>query len=144
MPTATYSFREDWHVAAEPERVHAVLGDVEGYVAWWPQVVAVGHLGPGRGLVLCRSTLPYTLELVLTERRHEPDVLEVGVAGHLEGTAGFELAAEGAGTRVSFSQDVTVRGWLAALSPLARPALVWNHRRMMQGCREGLARRVRD
>lgn len=142
MPTATYSFHEQWHVAAPAARVHAVLADVERYVEWWPQVVAVGHLGEGRGLVLCRSTLPYTLELVLTELRHEPDLLEVRVEGHLEGTVRFELADDGGGTRVVFGQQVTARGWLGVLSPVARPFLVWNHRRMMRGCREGLARRV--
>jgi carbon monoxide dehydrogenase subunit G len=140
--TATYSFREQWHVPAPRAQVHAVLADVEGYVAWWPQVVAVADLGGGRGLVLCRSVLPYTLELVLTERRNEPGVLEVQVEGHLEGTVAFALAEDGRGTRVSFRQDVVVRGWLAPASRLARPALVWNHQRMMRGCREGLARRV--
>ena len=143
MPTATYSFREQWHVAAPPSRVHAVLADVERYVEWWPQVVAVGHLAEGRGLVLCRSVLPYTLALVLTELRNEPGLLEVEVEGDLEGVVAFELARDGAGTRVSFRQDVLARGWLAVVSPVARPVLVWNHRRMMRGCRDGLALRSR-
>lgn len=139
MPTATYAFLEQWHVPAPPGRVHEVLADVERYVEWWPQVVAVGHLGEGRGLVLCRSTLPYALELVLTEVRNEPHVLEARVDGHLEGTVRFGLAPEGAGTRLLFTQEVIVRGWLGTLSPLARPALSWNHARMMRGCRRGLA-----
>lgn len=140
MPIARYSFRDRWHVAAPPARVHEVLADVERYVEWWPQVVAVGLLGEGRGLVLCRSSLPYVLELELIERRNEPEVLEVEVAGHLEGTVRFELRADGAGTEVRFVQDVVVRGWLALASPLGRPALTWNHARMMRGARAGLAR----
>lgn len=142
MPTATYSFRHQWHLAAPQARVHEVLVDVERYVEWWPQVVAVGRLGEGRGLVLCRSTLPYTLELVITEQRNEPGSLEVAVGGHLAGTVAFDLEPDGGGTRVSFRQDVVVRGRLALASPVARPLLVWNHRRMMRGWHEGLSRRV--
>ena len=91
VPTSTYSFRDRWHVDAPPERVREVLVDVERYVEWWPQVVAVGYLGEGRGLVLCRSALPYTLQLVLTEVLNRPDVLEVGVEGDLEGTLRIEV-----------------------------------------------------
>ncbi|MAO79235.1 SRPBCC family protein [uncultured Nocardioides sp.] len=142
VPTSTYSFRDRWHVDAPPERVREVLVDVERYVEWWPQVVAVGYLGEGRGLVLCRSALPYTLQLVLTEVLNRPDVLEVGVEGDLEGTVRFELRPEGGGTRLDFAQDVVVPGLLGALSRVARPVLTWNHDRMMRGCVEGVRRRV--
>ena len=35
-----------------------------------------------------------------------------------------------------------VGGWLAAVSPVVRPVLRWNHGRMMGGCVEGLRSRL--
>jgi len=141
-PSATYVFRDSWHVPARPEDVHATLLDVERYVEWWPQVVAVGYLGPTEGLVLCRSTLPYVLELVMREVCRDPDRLEVAVSGDLEGTVRFGLSAEGSGTRLSLHQEVEVRGFLALASRLGRPLLTWNHDRMMRGCVDGLTARL--
>ena len=142
QPVAAYSFRDRWHVDAPPARVREVLVDVERYVEWWPEVVAVAVAGEGRGLVLCRSVLPYTLELLLTEEVDRPERLEVSVEGDLEGRVSFDLAPEGPGTRLDFAQDVVVPGLLGALSRVARPVLTWNHDRMMRGCVEGVRRRV--
>ena len=49
MPSAAYSFRDRWHVDAPPARVREVLVDVEHYVDWWPEVVAVAAAGEGAG-----------------------------------------------------------------------------------------------
>ncbi len=142
--TAAYTFRERWHLAATPEAVHALLVDLELYPDWWPQVLAVAKLGDDDARVLCRSVLPYTLDLVLHAESRSADLLETSVSGDLEGVVRFQLAPEGAGTRVDFEQDVVVRGWLAAATRWVRPVLAWNHQRMMAGCREGLARRLRE
>lgn len=139
---ATYSFRDSWPVAAPPGRVRDVLVDLERYPRWWPQVVAVASLGPDRARVLCRSVLPYTLDLVLQAVTRELPVLEVEVSGDLVGWVRFAITAEGAGARVDFTQEVTVSGPLAAASRVARPVLRWNHERMMRGCAQGLARRL--
>ena len=48
-------------------RVHEVLLDLEHYVDWWPQVRAVASAGPDDALVVCRSLLPYDLELHLQQ-----------------------------------------------------------------------------
>ncbi len=125
QPVAAYSFRDRWHVDAPPARVREVLVDVEHYVEWWPEVVAVAVAGEGRGLVLCRSVLPYTLELLLTEEVDRPERLEVSVEGDLEGRVSFDLAP-----------------LLAVASLPARPLLRWNHDRMMRSCVAGLRRRV--
>jgi hypothetical protein len=140
--SASYSFSGAWTVPAAPERVHEVLVDLERYPEWWPQVLAVASLGPDDARVLCRSALPYTLDLLLHARSRETTTLEVDIDGDLVGWARWELAGIAGGTRLRFSQKVGVTGWLARLSPLLGPVLRWNHDRMVDGCLEGLRERV--
>ncbi|GAB2885800.1 SRPBCC family protein [Nocardioides pacificus] len=148
---ATYSFRDSWHLPHPVDSVARHLSDLEHYPRWWPQVVAVAGLGPDDALVLCRSVLPYTLELQLHAVHREPPVLETTIAGDLEGEVRFRLTEEsgagdggqGGGTRVDFEQDVRVTGrLLGAASYVARPVLRWNHDRMMAGCLAGLRQRL--
>ncbi|MQW75917.1 polyketide cyclase [Nocardioides sp. dk4132] len=139
---ATYSFGDSWRVAASPERVRDVVVDLERYPLWWPQVVAVASLGPDDARVLCRSVLPYTLDLVLHAVTRELPVLEVEVSGDLAGSVRFTVTEEGTGARLDFAQDVVVVGALAVASRVARPLLTWNHEQMMRGCRPGLAQRL--
>jgi hypothetical protein len=139
----SYSFRGTWEVAAAVADVRDVLVDLERYPTWWPQVHAVASLGPDDARVLCRSMLPYTLDLVLHAVSREAPVLEVSVGGDLEGTVRWVLTPFGAGTRLDFEQDVTVDGVALGLaSYVVRPLLTWNHDRMMAGCVEGLRRRL--
>ena len=140
--SASYAFSGSWTVAAAPERVHQVLVDLEHYPEWWPQVLAVATLGPDDARVLCRSALPYTLDLVLHARRRDASRLEVGIDGDLTGWARWELTEAPDGTRLDFAQEVSVSGWLRRISPLLGPVLRWNHDRMMAGCLEGLHRRL--
>jgi len=130
-------------VAAPVAAVHDVLVDLEHYPDWWPQVVAVASLGPDDARVLCRSALPYTLDLGLHAVRRDPTRLEVSLSGDLEGFACWQLSAAGTATALSFTQEVSVGGPLAVLSRPARPLLRWNHQRMMAGCLTGLRARVR-
>jgi hypothetical protein len=139
---SSYTFSGAWDVPAPAAAVHAVLVDLERYPEWWPQVVAVASLGPDDARVLCRSVLPYTLDLVLHAVDRSPDRLEVGVSGDLSGSVRFDLAPAAGGTRLALAQDVTVTGALAAASYLARPLLRWNHHRMMAGCLAGLRRQA--
>lgn len=137
-----FAFSGSWTVDAPLARVQGVLVDLGRYPEWWPQVVAVASLGANDARVLCRSALPYTLDLVLHAVRREPALLEVRIRGDLEGMAAWRLTDLGRRTRLDFSQEVTVGGWLAAVSPVVRPVLRWNHGRMMVGCVEGLRGRV--
>ncbi|WP_426247089.1 SRPBCC family protein [Nocardioides sp. LHG3406-4] len=138
-----FEFTEDWWLPHPRAAVADVLLDLARYPVWWPQVVAVASLGPDDARVLCRSVLPYTLDLVLHAERRDADVLETLVDGDLEGTARWRLLDEGAGTRMLFEQEVGVAGrWLAVAAVLARPAVRWNHGRMMAGCRAGLETRL--
>jgi carbon monoxide dehydrogenase subunit G len=138
-----YSFSGTWSVDAPSSCVHEVLVDLEHYPEWWPQVLAVASLGPDDAQVLCRSALPYTLDLRLHAVRRDPGRLEVALSGDLEGTAAWRLTDLGGRTRLDFDQQVTVGGGLALVSPLVRRLLRWNHARMMCGCVEGLRDRVR-
>jgi hypothetical protein len=102
----------------------------------------VASLGPDDARVLCRSTLPYTLDLVLTAVRRETRVLETAISGDLEGWVRWTLEPDRAGTRLGWEQQVAVIGRLAWASYVARPLLTWNHRRMMAGGVAGLRREV--
>jgi carbon monoxide dehydrogenase subunit G len=137
---ATFAFDGSWRIAAPPAAVHDRLVDLERYPSWWPQVVAVASLGPDDARVLCRSVLPYTLDLVLHAVNRSPELLEVGVSGDLSGTVCFALTPVTGGTRLDLAQEVDVAGLLGLASYLARPALRWNHQRMMAGCIAGLRR----
>jgi hypothetical protein len=138
-----YAFSGTWTVDAPPSLVQGVLVDLERYPEWWPQVVAVASLGPDDARVLCRSALPYTLDLRLHAVRREPLRLEVAISGDLDGEAAWGLTDLDGSTRLDFRQEVTVGGWLALVSPLVGPLLRWNHARMMTGCLEGLRAEVR-
>lgn len=139
---ASYSFAASWVTAAPLADVAETVLDLERYPEWWPQVVAVAKLGPDTALVLCRSALPYTLDLVLDAVSQEPPLLEVAVSGDLEGWVRWTLTPVEGGTRTDFTQEVAVGGALAALSYVARPALRWNHDRMMRACEHGLRGRL--
>ncbi len=139
---ASFTFSGTWEVTAPVDAVHAVLVDLERYPMWWPQVVAVASLGPDDARVLCRSALPYTLDLVLHAVDRSPERLEVAVSGDLEGTVRFVLKAVPGGTRLDLSQEVTVSGLLALASYAGGPMLRWNHHRMMAGCVDGLRRQL--
>jgi hypothetical protein len=135
-----YVFRHRSWVAAAPEAVHAVLVDLEHYPSWWPQVRAVASLGPDRAVVVCRSVLPYDLELVLDAVSRDPGHLEVALSGPIDGFARWSLVGAGGGTRLEYVQRVTALGRLGWASYLLKPVLRWNHAVMMRGFDRGLAR----
>jgi Polyketide cyclase / dehydrase and lipid transport len=138
-----YSFRVSWTVPFRLERVHAVLVDLERYPQWWPQVRAVVSLGEDDALVVARSVLPYSLDLVLHAERRDPTHLETSLTGDLEGVVRWYLTDLGPETRMDFEQDVHVTGRLLRLASRAgRPLLRWNHERMMRGCLAGLQDRL--
>jgi hypothetical protein len=137
-----YTFDASWVVPAAMGHVAATVVDLEHYPEWWPQVRAVVKLGPDTVRVLCRSVLPYTLDLVLDAVSREAPVLEVAVSGDLDGWVRWTLSEVEGGTRMDYHQEVAVRGLLAAASYVARPLMRWNHERMLAGARDGLARRL--
>ena len=142
--SAPYSFRRSWTVPFRIGRVHAVLVDLEHYPEWWPQVRAVAKLGEDDAWVVCRSVLPYSLDLFLHAEHRDPTHLEISLTGDLEGRVRWYLADLGPETRMDFEQDVHVTGrFLRLASGAARPLMMWNHDRMMRGCLTGLRARLR-
>jgi hypothetical protein len=135
-----YTFRHEWTVAAPAARVQQVLGDLERYPEWWPQIRAVAKIDDDNARVVCRSVLPYDIDLLLTLVRREPLLLETELAGDLDGRARWRLFPEDGATRLEYEQDVLVTSrLLGVLSVALRRPLAWNHDRMMAGCRDGLA-----
>ena len=143
MPTS-YVFEERWTVAAPPEQVRDVLIDLEHYPEWWQQVVAVAKAGEDDAVVLCRSALPYLLEMRLHAVSRELPTIEVGIDGHLRGRVRWTLLPDSGQTALRWEQRVTVHGWLRPFAVLLRPLLRWNHARMMAGGRAGLVRRLAE
>lgn len=141
-PVTSYSFAASWVVPATMGEVARLAVDLEHYPEWWPQVRAVARLGPNTARVLLRSTLPFTLDVVLEAVTREPPVLEVAIAGTVRGRAWWHLAAVAGGTRCDYRQEVSVTGALAGASRVARPLLEWNHGRAMHGCEQGMRRRL--
>lgn len=141
--TRPFVFRESWTLDAPLVRVHAVLLDLEHYPDWWSQVKAVARLDDEHAWVLCRSRLPYTLDLVLTAVHRDLDLLETTVSGDLVGVVRWRLTDVGGRTRLDFEQEVELGPrWLAAAAVVFGPLLTWNHDQMMAGCLEGLRQRT--
>lgn len=137
-----FRFTDRWTVSAPAERVRDVVIDLEYYPVWWPQVRAVASLGPDDARLLIRSTLPYTLDLVLHAVSRELPELRVELDGDLRGWARWRLHPESGGTGMDFAQEVELMRLPTLAARAARPLLRWNHARMMAGCRAGLARRL--
>jgi hypothetical protein len=140
-----FDFASSFTLEAPLSRVHDVLLDLERYVEWWPQVRAVGKLDDDRAIVLCRSRLPYDLELVLTAVSREQGHLEVAIDGPITGWARFRLdegprgSSEVETTDVRFEQEVRADAPAFVLaSYVVKPLLRWNHDQMMRGCVAGL------
>ncbi len=139
-------FEGSWLLAAPPARVAAVLVDLADYPTWWPEVRAVASLGPDDAQALCRSRLPYTLDLRLhAESRTAPE-LRVSVDGDLRGEVAWWVEEGRHGdTRLRLDQEVEVTGrLLPALAAVGGPVLRWNHDAMMRSGVAGLRRRLRE
>jgi hypothetical protein len=136
-----YSFRSVWHIDADSEVIFEVLGDLDDYPSWWPEIKHVTKTSPHRVATCARSFLPYKLEFEMEQARREPHsgVLEVRMTGDLEGFARWTVTPQEGGSRLLFEEEVhTNKKVLNRLAPLARFAFNWNHRFMMRHGQAGL------
>jgi uncharacterized protein YndB with AHSA1/START domain len=141
----------EWHLAAPPEAVWAVLNTPEAWPQWWPEIHRVQLLTPGadndEGAVRrtwWTSRLPYGFVIDFTTRAAEkPQLLVVEAAGDLVGMGRWELAAIPVGTRVRYVWQVLPRkAWMRWLAPLLAPVFAWNHHAVMRDGAVGMARRL--
>jgi hypothetical protein len=140
-----YVFTHSWEAPARRDEVHGVLLDLEHYVDWWPQVRAVASLGPDDALVVCRSVLPYDLELALHAEDRDEESLKVRIDGPIRGFAHWRLTPTPNGTRLDFEQRVhAVAPAFRWASYVAKPVLRANHAWMMRGAERGLSMRLRS
>jgi len=144
MDLRTYRFSSTFTLEAPRKRVHQVLVDLEFYAEWWPQVRAVAKIDDDHALVVCRSSLPYDLELELSAESRDLDCLEVGIDGPIRGWARYHLDEQSPGTTtLRFEQQVRAEAPMFVLaSYVVRPLLVWNHHRMIRGSEQGLRVRL--
>jgi hypothetical protein len=136
-----YVFRTVWHVMATPDRVYAALQDVPNYPRWWREVRETVELSDTSGRVRCRSLLPYDLTMVLTREVEDPvaRVLRARLSGDLNGVSTWTIEADGSGTTAIFDEEVRVgKAAVRAAGRFARPALKFNHDRMMRSGERGL------
>jgi uncharacterized protein YndB with AHSA1/START domain len=141
----TYSFRDEWHVDAPPERVWALIEQPESYPRWWPIYIdarMVEDNGPVGSVARLsfRVLLPYTLTITTTSTRSQaPHLLEGTVSGELEGTWRWTLTPASAGTQVVFEETVRTNRWiLDLLGPIAHRLFSLNHRIAARKGAEGM------
>jgi len=133
---ASYSFVDEWRIAASPEEIYALLSCPREYPEWWGEAFLEGEgdsgpAAPGkRARLLTRGWLPYRLrwELECVEAT-EPTRLDSRITGDFEGRGIWTIARLDHGaSRVVLEWDVEVRKRLVRhLTPLLRPVFRWNH-----------------
>ncbi|MEU8586172.1 SRPBCC family protein [Streptomyces sp. NPDC048664] len=140
-----YRFRTVWALPVPPERAYAVLEQAEDYPRWWPQVRGVDRVDDTTAVITVRSLLPYSLVFTARETRHDPaaGLLQIELAGDMEGWARWTLTGDEHGCRARYDQEVEVtRPSLRRLAVPGRPFFRANHRLMMRSGRRGLAARL--
>ena len=144
-----YEFTDEWRVAAQPAPVWEVVRHVEGWPDWWPSVQSVTAVEPADtgGEVwrfVFRTRLPYRMVFEARVLRDDPlHGVRTAVTGRVEGSGRWEVTGVAGGSAVWFHWVVRPRlAWMRALSPLARPVFVWNHRALMREGGEALAGRL--
>lgn len=142
----TFDFASTWVLPAPPEDVFTALAAVDLYPQWWPQVRAVARLSESAALVVIRSALPYSLELIVHREVEDAatGTLRVGISGDLTGYSAFHVAPHpgpwGARhTEARFTESVEVSAAvLGRVAGVLGPLLRANHAAMMRAGQVGL------
>ena len=115
-----------------------MIAQPEAWLDRWPHLVEVQRTSPPDAWpsfeARVRGPAGYALAArVTTTHLAPPDDAHMELAGDLVGDAWWELAADGAGTRVELLMDVQATpAWMVALAPVARPLFAWSHRRVVR------------
>jgi hypothetical protein len=143
MDWTRYRFRSQWLLPAPPAVVYDALERAEDYPRWWRQVREVNRLDGTSGVIRIRSLLPYDMTFTAREVRRDPaaGVLEIAMAGDIDGWARWTITADPAGSRARYEQVVDVnKPLLRRFAVPGRPVFRANHWLMMRSGRRGLAR----
>ncbi|MFJ5262804.1 SRPBCC family protein [Streptomyces sp. NPDC088387] len=153
MDWTHYRFRTLWALPAPPGTVYDVLENAEEYPRWWRQVREVDRVDDTSGVIRIRSLLPYDMVFTARETRRDRDagVLEIAMAGDIDGWARWTVTGQGqgqgqghgqgagAGALARYEQVVDVRKpLLRRLAVPGRPVFRANHALMMRSGRRGL------
>jgi Polyketide cyclase / dehydrase and lipid transport len=141
-----------WRVRGTVGEIADILGDVERFPDWWPEVyLGVTVLDPGgpdgvgrTAAVHTRGWLPYTLRWVgrVVESRR-PHGWTIEARGDLVGRGVWTLEQQGAEALITYDWRVaTEKPVLKLLAPLLRRAFAANHHWAMRRGREGLEREL--
>jgi uncharacterized protein YndB with AHSA1/START domain len=130
-------------VRVAPADVYAVISDVERYPAWWSEISGVEMLPAASGRIRFRehmSTGPVIMEV---EEADAPSRFVTRIADPDQpfgGTWTFDLAPEGAGTRVTLTENGEV------YNPIFRfmARFVFGHTGTIESCLRALERRLRQ
>jgi hypothetical protein len=143
--SAKYHFVSTFRIIGDPERVWQVLSDVEGWGRWWRSLersegVAEQEREPGDGpavgsayLHTLRSPFGYRLRYeIRIVGIHPQHSVDAEVSGDLVGRGRAVADTAGDEASIRFLWLVAVsKPWMRRLSPIARPAFTWAHRRLM-------------
>lgn len=157
MTPRLFDLSSAWHLPATPERVWAIIADVNmSWPDWWPHC---SHAAPltrtepkssAQEDILKATTahlnFKASLGYTLTIRIHPTEVtapseIDFDAGGHLEGTGRVTLATEeqGKATRMDIEWRVRpTQRWMNVLAPIAAPAFTAAHSLMMRQGEKGL------
>jgi hypothetical protein len=148
---AEFDLLSEWHFDAPVEWVWPVLRAVEQWPDWWPNVAAVETLAPAgsdgvgaRHRLFWTSFLPYHLVIDTKVVALEPmRRIEVAADGELEGQGIWTFEPSGDACTIRYRWRVSPRKpWMRRLAPILAPVFAWNHGKVMESGRRGLAGRL--
>jgi uncharacterized protein YndB with AHSA1/START domain len=148
--SAEYRFLDEWHLAADVERVYDLVGHPLAYPQWWTQVflAATGDDGdpaPGKKVsVEARGFLPYRLRFSMTTLEVDRlRRLHARLDGDFEGTGTWLLEPDGDGTHVQLDWRPSVnKAGVKQLSPVLRSLFRSNHSWTMRRGEEAAKREL--
>lgn len=146
---AEYRLLTIWHIEAPLADVYAAIQNSLRWPDWWPgaqhveEVAGGGPDGIDSVRRYCwRGHLPYRLVFdVRTTRLEKGVAIEGSARGDLEGVGRWHFARQGSLSVVRYEWHVrSTRWWMNLIAPIARPAFIRNHARIMEAGGQGLAR----
>lgn len=139
-------------VRAKRSAVWDCLSDVERWPSWWMWLRRIELLQEGdedgvgaafRQSIVSPLLYGFTWHTRI-DRVVEPSLIELDSWGALEGRGRFHLVdLSDEETLLEFTWLVTTgKRWMNVLAPIARPAFVWSHDRLMTDFARGLSRTI--